>query len=64
LRSSGCSGLFGFLSFAVYFKWLSLEQGSGVHSMTHSCSNGSDEEIELLFQLKGNVGIEIVFQWF
>jgi len=56
--------LFGFLSFAVYFKWLSLEQGSGVHSMTHSCSNGSDEEIELLFQLKGNVGIEIVFQWF
>jgi len=48
----------------VYFKWWSLEQGSEAHSMTHSCSNGFDEEIEWLFQLKGDGGIEIVFQWF
>jgi hypothetical protein len=41
-----------------------LEQGSGVHSTTHSCSNGFDGGIELLFQLKGDGGIEIVFQWF
>jgi hypothetical protein len=32
--------------------------------MVHSCSDGFDEEIEWLFQLKENVGIEIVFQWF
>jgi len=32
--------------------------------MVHSCSDGFDEEIEWLFQLKGNEGIEIVFQWF
>jgi len=25
LRSSGCFGFLGFLSFAVYFKWWSLE---------------------------------------
>ncbi|MFP3157799.1 MAG: hypothetical protein RXQ97_06285, partial [Caldivirga sp.] len=64
LRSSGCSGLFGFLSFVVYFEWWSLEQGSGAHSMTHPCSNGFDEGIEWLFQLKENEGIEKVFQWF
>jgi len=29
--------------------------------MTHP---GSDDEIEWLFQLKGDGGIEIVFQWF
>jgi len=32
--------------------------------MVHSCSDGFDEEIEWLFQLKGNGEIEIVFQWF
>jgi len=32
--------------------------------MSHPCSDGFDEEIEWLFQLKGNEGIEIVFQWF
>jgi hypothetical protein len=32
--------------------------------MTHPCSNGVYGGIEWLFQLKGNVGIEIVFQWF
>jgi hypothetical protein len=32
--------------------------------MTHPCSDGFDEEIEWLFQLKGNGGIEIMFQWF
>jgi len=32
--------------------------------MVHSCSDGFDEEIEWLFQLKGNGGIEIMFQWF
>jgi hypothetical protein len=53
--------LFGFLSFTVYFEWWSLEWGFGVHWMT---SDGFDEEIEWLFQLKGNEGIEIVFQWF
>jgi len=53
-----------FLSFAVYFKWWSLEQGSGVHCMTHSCSDGVYGGIEWLFQLKGNEGIEKVFQWF
>ena len=41
-----------------------MEQGSGAHSMVHSCSDGFDEEIEWLFQLKGDGGIEIVFQWF
>jgi len=48
----------------VYFKWWSLEQGFGVHCMVHSCSDGFDEEIEWLFQLKENEGIEKVFQWF
>jgi len=56
--------LFGFLSFVVYFGWWSLEQGSETHSMSHPCSDGFDEEIEWLFQLKGDGGIEIVFQWF
>jgi len=56
--------LFGFLSFVVYFKWWPLEQGSGAHSMVHSCSDGVYDEIEWLFQLKGNEEIEIVFQWF
>jgi len=56
--------LFGFLSFVIYFKWLSLEQGSGVHSMVHSCSDGVYDGIEWLFQLKGDGGIEIMFQWF
>jgi len=32
--------------------------------MTHSCSDGFDEGIEWLFQLKGNEEIEKVFQWF
>jgi hypothetical protein len=32
--------------------------------MVHPCSDGFDEEIEWLFQLKGDGGIEIVFQWF
>jgi hypothetical protein len=32
--------------------------------MAHPCSDGFDEEIELLFQLEGDEGIEIVFQWF
>jgi len=53
--------LFGFLSFTVYFKCFSLERGSGV---VHPCSDGFDEGIEWLFQLKGDGGIEIVFQWF
>jgi len=56
--------LFGFLSFTVYFKWWPLEQGFGVHCMVHSCSDGFDEGIEWLFQLKENEEIEIVFQWF
>jgi len=56
--------LFGILSFAVYFEWWSLEQGFRTHWMVHSCSDGFDEGIELLFQLKGDGGIEIVFQWF
>jgi len=56
--------LFGFLSFVVYFGWWPLEQGSGVHCMVHSCSDGFDEVIEWLFQLKENEEIEIVFQWF
>jgi hypothetical protein len=38
-----------------------LEQGSGAHWMT---SDGFDEEIEWLFQLKENEEIEIMFQWF
>jgi len=38
--------------------------GFGVHCMVHSCSNGFDEGIEWLFQLKENEEIEIVFQWF
>jgi hypothetical protein len=32
--------------------------------MVHPCSDGFDEEIELLFQLKGDGGIETMFQWF
>jgi hypothetical protein len=32
--------------------------------MIHSCSDGVYDGIEWLFQLKGNGGIEIVFQWF
>ena len=32
--------------------------------MTHSCSDGVYDGIEWLFQLKGNEGIEKVFQWF
>jgi len=32
--------------------------------MIHSCSDGFDEGIEWLFQLKENEGIEKVFQWF
>jgi hypothetical protein len=51
----------GVLSFAVYFGWLSLEWGSGVHWMT---SDGVYGGIEWLFQLEGDGGIEIVFQWF
>jgi hypothetical protein len=54
----------GFLSFVVYFEWWSLEQGSRAHRMSHPCSDGFDEGIEWLFQLKGNEEIEIVFQWF
>jgi len=54
--------LFGFLSFTVYFKWWPLEQGSGVHRMSHSCSDGFDDGIEWLFQLKENEGIETMFQ--
>jgi hypothetical protein len=64
LRSSGSFGFLGFLSFVVYFELLSLEQGFRAHRMAHSCSDSSDEEIELLFQLKDNGGIEIMFQWF
>jgi hypothetical protein len=30
--------------------------------MVHSCSDGFDEGIEWLFQLKGDGGIEIAFQ--
>jgi len=48
----------------VYFEWLSLEQGFRAHWMTHSCSDGFDEGIEWLFQLKENEEIEKVFQWF
>jgi len=48
----------------VYFKCFPLEQGFGVHWMSHPCSDGFDEGIEWLFQLKGDGGIEIVFQWF
>jgi len=54
----------GFLSFVVYFKCLPLEQGSEAHSMVHSCSDGVYGGIELLFQLKGDEEIEIMFQWF
>jgi len=54
----------GFLSFVVYFKCLPLEQGSGAHRMSHSCSNGAYDGIEWLFQLKDNEGIETMFQWF
>jgi len=56
--------LFEFLSFVVYFEWWSLEQGSGAHRMSHSCSNGAYDGIEWLFQLKDNEGIETMFQWF
>jgi len=38
--------------------------GFWVHCMIHSCSDGVYEGIEWLFQLKGDGGIEIVFQWF
>jgi len=31
--------------------------------MVHSCFNGVYGGIELLFQLKGDGGIEIMFQW-
>jgi hypothetical protein len=48
----------------VYFEWWSLEQGSGAHRMSHPCSDGVYGGIEWLFQLKGNEGIEKVFQWF
>ena len=48
----------------VYFKCFPLEQGSGVHSMVHPCSDGFDDGIEWLFQLKENEEIEIMFQWF
>jgi hypothetical protein len=41
-----------------------LEQGSGAHWMSHSCSDGVYDEIEWLFQLKENEEIEIMFQWF
>ena len=58
----GLLALFGFLSFVVYFEWLPLEWGFGVHCMVHSCSDGFDEEIEWLFQLKGDGGIETMFQ--
>jgi len=54
----------GFLSFSFYFKCFPLEQGFGAHWMSHPCSDGVYEGIEWLFQLKGNEGIEIVFQWF
>jgi hypothetical protein len=54
--------LFGFLSFVVYFKWWSLEQGFGAHRMSHPCSDGVYDGIEWLFQLKDNEGIEKVFQ--
>jgi hypothetical protein len=56
--------LFEFLSFVVYFKRWPLEQGFGVHSMTHSCSDGVYDGIEWLFQLKENEEIETMFQWF
>jgi hypothetical protein len=32
--------------------------------MSHPCSDGFDDGIEWLFQLKENEEIEIVFQWF
>jgi len=48
----------------VYFELLPLERGSGVHCMSHSCSDGVYDGIEWLFQLKENEEIEIVFQWF
>jgi len=32
--------------------------------MVHPCSDGFDEEIEWLFQLKENEEIEIMFRWF
>jgi hypothetical protein len=56
--------LFGFLSFVVYFEWWSLERGFRAHCMVHSCSDGFDDGIEWLFQLKENEEIEKVFQWF
>ena len=64
LRSSGCFGFLGFLSFSFYFKCLPLEQGFGVHWMSHPCSDGVYDGIEWLFQLKDNEEIEKVFQWF
>ena len=48
----------------VYFKCFPLEQGSEAHSMVHPCSDGVYGGIDWLFQLKGDGGIEIVFQWF
>ena len=62
LRSSGCFGFLGFLGFAVYFEWWSLERGFGVHWMSHPCSDGVYGGVEWLFQLKENEGIEKVFQ--
>jgi len=62
LRSSGSSAFLGFLSFVVYFKRCPLEQGFRAHSMVHSCSDGFDDGIEWLFQLKENEGIETMFQ--
>jgi hypothetical protein len=38
--------------------------GFWVYWMVYSCFDGFDEEVELLFQLKGDGGIEKVFQWF
>ena len=32
--------------------------------MTHSCSDGVYGGVEWLFQLEGDGGVEIVFQWF
>jgi len=32
--------------------------------MSHPCSDGVYGGVEWLFQLKGDGGIEIVFQWF
>jgi len=47
----------------VYFEWWSLEWGFRAHCMVHSCSDGVYGGVEWLFQLKGDGGIEKVFQW-